>query len=188
MIILHSHNWFLYCIVGPPYAPEIINNETEIYGITPNVTVQWTRPGERNCNITMYSLHFNVVQPAAEKMTEINIPNVSVTSFKLQFQHSKKYEVTVFARNKIGQSEASKAWQIGTQQCKHAFFGYIINIESHIMCCFLNVRVCVCFCMCLSVCGHHAFKDRWAYLLRNLNVYFWSFFWLASKFLSDLDF
>ena len=149
MIILHSHNWFLYCIVGPPYAPEIINNETEIYGITPNVTVQWTRPGERNCNITMYSLHFNVVQPAAEKMTEINIPNVSVTSFKLQFQHSKKYEVTVFARNKIGQSEASKAWQIRTQQCKHAFFGYIINIESHIMCCFLNVRVCVCVSVCV---------------------------------------
>ena len=91
----------------------------------------------------MYSLHFNVVQPAAEKVTEINISNVSVTSFKLQLQHSKKYEVTVFARNKIGQSEASKAWQIRTQQCKHTFFGYIINIESHIMCCFVNVRVCV---------------------------------------------
>ena len=71
----------------------------------------------------MYSLHYNEVQLATEKKTEINITNASVTSFELQFQHSKKYEVTVFAWNNLGQSEASKAWQVRTKQCKHTFFG-----------------------------------------------------------------
>ena len=113
-------NLLLY--IGPPDAPEIINNETEIPGIIPNVTVQWTRPEERNCIITMYSLRFHVVQPATDKMTEINITNANVTSFELQIQHSKKYELTVFGWNKLGRSEASKAWQIRTKQCKHTVF------------------------------------------------------------------
>ena len=92
-------------------------------GITPNVTVQWTRPEERNCSITMYSLRYKAVEPAAEKMTEINITNANVTSLELQFQHSKKYEVTVFAWNSLGRSEASKAWKVRTAQCKDTFFG-----------------------------------------------------------------
>ena len=71
----------------------------------------------------MYSLRYKAVLPAAEKMTEINITNASVTSFELQFQHSKKYEVTVLAWNNLGPSEASKAWAISTKQCKHTFFG-----------------------------------------------------------------
>ena len=110
-------------IVGPPDVSKIINNETEIPGKTPNVTVQWTRPNERNCSITMYSLRYKAVLPAAEKMTEINITNASVTSFQLQFQHSKKYEVTVLAWNNLRPSEASKAWEIRTKQCKQTFFG-----------------------------------------------------------------
>ncbi|CAH3188381.1 unnamed protein product, partial [Porites evermanni] len=110
-------------LIGPPDVSEIINNETEIPGKTPNVTVQWTRPNERNCSITMYSLRYKAVLPAAEKMTEINITNASVTSFQLQFQHSKKYEVTVLAWNNLRPSEASKAWEIRTKQCKQTFFG-----------------------------------------------------------------
>ena len=89
--------------------------------MTPTVTVQWTHPNERNCSITMYSLRYNVVRPAAEKMMEINITNASDTTFALQFQHSKKYEVKVFAWNNLGRSKASKAWQIRTRQCKHTF-------------------------------------------------------------------
>ena len=110
-------------IVGPPDASEITNNETEIPGITPNVTVQWTRPKDGNCNITMYSLRYKVVQPATEKITEINITNASLTSFELQFQHSKKYEVTVFTWNNVGRSKESRAWEVRTAQCKHTFLG-----------------------------------------------------------------
>ncbi|CAH3115182.1 unnamed protein product, partial [Porites lobata] len=94
-------------LIGPPDVSEIINNETEIPGITPNVTVQWTRPNETYCNITMYSLRYRAVQPATEKITEINITNASLTSFELHFQHSKKYEVTVFAWNKLGRNVPS---------------------------------------------------------------------------------
>ena len=71
----------------------------------------------------MYSLCYKVVEPVAEKMTQINITNANVTSFELQFQHSKKYEVTVFAWNSLGSSETSKAWEIRTTQCKDTFFG-----------------------------------------------------------------
>ena len=70
----------------------------------------------------MYSLRYKAVRPTDEKMTEINITDASVNSFELQFQHSKKYEVTVFAWNNLGRSEASKAWQIRTKQCKHTAF------------------------------------------------------------------
>ena len=90
----------------------------------PIVTVQWTRPNERYCNITMYSLRYKVVQPATEKITEIiNITNVSLTSLELEFQHSKKYEVTVFAWNNLGRSEPSTAWEVRTAQCKHTSLG-----------------------------------------------------------------
>ena len=91
--------------------------------MTPNITVQWTRPKERNCSITMYSLRYRAVQPTTEKITEINITNASLTSFELEFQHSKKYEVTVFAWNNLGRSKASTAWEVRTAQCKHTFFG-----------------------------------------------------------------
>ena len=90
----------------------------------PIVTVQWKRPNERYCNITMYSLRYKVVQPATEKITEIiNTTNASLTSLVLEFQHSKKYEVTVFAWNHLGRSKASRAWEVRTAQCKHTFFG-----------------------------------------------------------------
>ena len=90
----------------------------------PIVTVQWTRPNDRYCNITMYSLRYKVVQPATEKITEIiNTTNASLTSLVLEFQHSKKYEVTVFAWNILGRSKASTAWEVRTAQCKHTFFG-----------------------------------------------------------------
>ena len=92
--------------------------------MTPIITVQWTRPNERYCNITMYSLRYKVVQPATEKITKtINTTNASLTSLELEFQHSKKYEVTVFAWNNLGRSKASKAWEVSTAQCKHTFFG-----------------------------------------------------------------
>ena len=90
--------------------------------MTPIITVQWTRPNERYCNITMYSLRYKVVPPAPKKITEINITNVSLTSLQLEFQHSKKYEVTVFAWNILGRSKASTAWEVRTAQCKHTFF------------------------------------------------------------------
>ena len=91
--------------------------------MTPIVTVQWTRPSEGNCSITMYSLRYRAVKPTIEKITEINITNASLTSFELEFQHSKKYEITVFAWNILGRSKASTAWEVGTTQCKHNFFG-----------------------------------------------------------------
>ena len=88
----------------------------------PIVTVQWTRPNERYCNITMYSLRYKVVQPATEKITKtINTTNASLTSLELEFQHSKKYELTVFAWNNLGRSKGSTAWEVRTAQCKHTF-------------------------------------------------------------------
>ena len=90
----------------------------------PIVTVQWTRPNDSDCNITMYSLRYKVVQPATENITKtINTTNASLTSLELEFQHSKKYEVTVFAWNNLGRSKASTAWEVRTAQCKHTFFG-----------------------------------------------------------------
>ena len=71
----------------------------------------------------MYSLRYKAVEPVEEKMTEINVTNANVTSFELQFQHSKKYTVTVLAWNSLGPSEPSKAWEIRTAQCKDTFFG-----------------------------------------------------------------
>ena len=43
------------------------------------------------------------------RITEINITNASLTSFKLEFQHSKNYEVTVFAWNNLGRGKVSTA-------------------------------------------------------------------------------
>ena len=40
-------------------------------------------------------------ESSAIRITEINITNASLTSFELEFQHSKKYAVAVFAWNNV---------------------------------------------------------------------------------------
>ena len=62
-------------------------------------------------------------ESSAIRITEIDITNASLTSFELEFQHSNKYEVTVFAWNNLGRSKASTAREQRTAQCKHNFFG-----------------------------------------------------------------
>ena len=101
--------------LGPPDPPQI-SNQTDVSGR--NVIVQWTRPSQRNCNVTMYSLHYRVIKPTTEAWAEINITDANITSYKLYLQHSKKYEVILFAWNALGRSEKSEAWELETAQCK----------------------------------------------------------------------
>ena len=61
-------------------------------------------------------------------MTVVNITDARNTSYELRLQHSKKYEVTVFAWNYLGRSEASKAWEVTTAQCKYILYIlFVIN-------------------------------------------------------------
>ena len=66
----------------------------------------------------MFSLRYSVIKPSAEKWSEINITDVNSTRYELHLQHSKKYEVTIFAWNNLGRSVESKAWEIRTVQCE----------------------------------------------------------------------
>ena len=103
--------------LGPPEPPKILHNKTQISGV--NITLHWTSPSQRNCSITMYSLHIKVLKPTTGKEAEMNITNTSINSYELRLEHSKEYEVTVFAWNDLGRSEASRAWKIRTAQCKY---------------------------------------------------------------------
>ena len=104
-------------ILGPPGPPEILHNKTQISDV--NITLHWTSPSQRNCSITMYSLHHKVLKPTSGKEAEMNITNTSINSYELRLEHSKEYEVIVFAWNDLGRSEASRALKIRTAQCKY---------------------------------------------------------------------
>ena len=103
--------------LGSPEPPKILHNKTQISGV--NITLHWTSPSQRNCSITMYSLHHKVLKPTAGKEAEINITNTSINSYELRLEHSMEYEVTVYAWNDLGRSEPSRAWKIRTAQCKY---------------------------------------------------------------------
>ena len=103
--------------LGPPEPPQILHNKTQISGV--NITLHWTSPSQRNCSITMYSLHIKVLKPTTGKEAEMNITNTSINSYELRLEHSKEYEVIVFAWNDLGRSEASRALKIRTAQCKY---------------------------------------------------------------------
>lgn len=69
----------------------------------------------------MYTLYYRISRPATkeENWTAENITDTSVTSFYLQLQYSKEYEVIVSAWNKLGESNR-KAWHLTTEFGKHA--------------------------------------------------------------------
>ena len=106
----------MYFVLGPPDPPLILSEKSEIAGR--NLTVLWRRPRDKSCAITMYSLRYRVVKPTYEKWIEINMTNVSVTSYELHLRYSKAYKVTVFAWNTLGRSQESEALDIKTTQCK----------------------------------------------------------------------
>lgn len=108
-------------LLGPPDPPEIINNETELSGR--NVTAMWKKPSDNNCFITMYTLHYRIVGPTIKvenwSTVIINIepyqPLPGSTSYELQLQYSKDYELFVSAWNKLGSSN-STVWHLRTAQ------------------------------------------------------------------------
>lgn len=102
--------------LGPPDLPKILNNKSELNG--KNITVTWTRPPSGNCEITMYSIRYRVIEPTQEEWTEINITDLSILSHDLHLQYSKKYAVVVLAWNSLGQSMKGKAWEVRTAQGK----------------------------------------------------------------------
>lgn len=113
LVISSKHSLFF---TGLPHPPVILNNQSELPGR--NITVMWTPQGHKNCNITMYSIHYTVNEPTTKKWVEINITNTSATSYELHLQYSKKYTVVVFAWNNLGRSEKSGALQVRTAQGK----------------------------------------------------------------------
>ncbi|KAJ7371966.1 hypothetical protein OS493_021392 [Desmophyllum pertusum] len=98
----------------PPDPPEILNNQSELTGR--NVTVMWRRSLDINCNITMYSIQYRVIEPTKEEWTEINITGSNITSYEMHLKYSKKYKVIVFAWNNLGRSVESNPWQVRTAQ------------------------------------------------------------------------
>ena len=101
-----------FFFLGRPDAPQIISNGSTVP--ERNVTVTWRHPEYHNCNITMYSVYFRVIEPLVESWSQINISGV--TSYQLQLQYSKKYEIIIAAWNKVGPSENSSAWKVRTAQ------------------------------------------------------------------------
>lgn len=101
---------------GPPNTPAILNNKSELTGR--NVTVVWTPPSNANCNVTMYSIRYRVIDPSVENWVEINITDSKIKSYELHLQYSKKYAVVIFAWNNLGHSVEGKAWEVRTAQGK----------------------------------------------------------------------
>ena len=101
-------------LIGSPESPRILSNLSEI--TARNATVKWTKPLDKRCSITMYSIHYTVIEPVKEKSREINITDASATSYELHLQYSKTYRVVVFAWNDLGRSLESNTWQVKTAQ------------------------------------------------------------------------
>ncbi len=116
-LIIKLTEMHLFYFSGPPHPPKILNNHSQL-ATGRIVTVMWARSGHKNCNITMYSIHYRVIWPTTEKWVDINITNASVTSYELNLQYSRKYSVIVFAWNKLGRSAKSNIWKLRTAQGK----------------------------------------------------------------------
>ena len=98
--------------LGPPEPPEINNNDTELSGRS--VTVTWKGGGDNNCPITMYTLYYREKAPHTSSWLQaINISDA--TSFNLQLQYSKYYQIIVSAWNQLGETQ-SKGWILKTAQ------------------------------------------------------------------------
>ena len=78
--------------------------------------MMWSRPDHKDCNITMYSIHYRVIEPITEKWVDLNITDTNVTSYKLHLEYSNKYAVSVFAWNKLGRSAKTDPWHVRTAQ------------------------------------------------------------------------
>ncbi|KAJ7385105.1 hypothetical protein OS493_017473 [Desmophyllum pertusum] len=87
-------------VIGPPDPLEILNQQSELTGR--NVTVMWRRSPDKNCNITMYSIQYRVIEPTEEEWTEINITDASIASYEMHLKYSKKYTVIVFCLEQSG--------------------------------------------------------------------------------------
>ena len=115
---MHSKNYFVtsllhFCLptLGPPEPPEINNNDTELSGR--NVTVTWKSGADNNCLITMYTLYYREEAPHTSSWQAINISGA--TTYNLQFQYSKYYQIIVSAWNQLGEI-SSKGWILKTAQ------------------------------------------------------------------------
>ena len=97
--------------LGPPEPPEIKNNDTELSGR--NVTVTWKDGADNNCLNTMYTLYYREEAPHKSRWQAINISGA--TSYNLQFQYSKYYQIIVSAWNPLGETQ-SKGWILKTAQ------------------------------------------------------------------------
>ena len=99
---------------GSPDAPKILYNKSKRTGR--NVTVTWTRPQHNNCNITMYSVQYRETEPTTENWKQINTTNSEIIDYEMRLQYSRKYEVIVYAWNKLGRSTGSDVWEVRTEQ------------------------------------------------------------------------
>ena len=78
----------------------------------------WSRSPDKNCNVTMYSIQYRLIEPSKEGWTEINITGSNITSYEIHLKYSKKYAVIAFAWNNLGRSVKSNPWQVRTAQGK----------------------------------------------------------------------
>ena len=90
-----------------------MNKKNELTGR--DVTVKWKGAAHHNCPINMYTLYYRVVGPVNQEdnWTVVNITNTSVTSYELQLQYSREYEIMASAWNKLGESKR-KGWYLKT--------------------------------------------------------------------------
>ncbi|XP_078368380.1 uncharacterized protein LOC144652235 [Oculina patagonica] len=110
-----SKIWNFKTSGGIPLPPDITNKETETLRCYVNLT--WSPPEYNGCQLTMYSIYYQQIQPlqTGAHWHQVNVTEVMRTKFTISLACDKQYKVEISAWNGLGESDRSRPWIIKTK-------------------------------------------------------------------------
>ncbi len=104
-----------FLITGIPLPPDITNKETETLRCYVNLT--WSPPEYNGCQLTMYSIYYQQIQPlqTGAHWHQVNVTEVMRTKFTISLACDKQYKVEISAWNGLGESDRLRPWIIKTK-------------------------------------------------------------------------
>ena len=112
----------------------ILNKDKEVAGTA--VVVRWEPPLERACPVMSYKVYYGEMFSQVEKVHS-NMVNVSrnATSFTLQLNCGKEYEIAVTSLNNHGESDLkdSRTWRFKTPGGNKVLFA-AYALENRLLC------------------------------------------------------
>ncbi|KAL9976606.1 hypothetical protein ACROYT_G013927 [Oculina patagonica] len=114
-LLKESKIWNFKTSEAVPSPPVINSKETE--SLTCNVNLTWSPPDDNGCQLTLYSIYYQQIQPqvTGAHWHQVNVMDIMKTRLTISLACDKQYKVEMSAWNRLGQSDRSKPWMIKTK-------------------------------------------------------------------------